>query len=133
MNRFYAFSFVSGIAGLTLLAICVCAVTFGGDESSNTPPVTPPIVRDVPEFDADKTVAAGQLRIVPTDRRDADSPPLGIKLPVTAGTPAGTKIVRRFFNDVTQSWCLVVTHPNYLKTPANRAVPVMTLVAKAGE
>lgn len=84
----------------------------------------------IPEFDVSKTVAEGQLRIVPTNRRDSELPPLGLRLPVTDGLPPGTKIVRRFFNDSTQAWCLVVTHSNYLKSSPSKPVPVMTIILK---
>lgn len=96
--------------------------------------ITPASPRvDVPEFDAAQTIAEGRLRIIATDRREYERRPLKFKLPVTGGMPAGTKIVRRFFNDSTQAWCLVVTHPNYLKSSPSRPVVVMTLVLKVGE
>lgn len=115
---------------LIVLLMCVeplCAV--GGKERADSRQE----VIDVPEFDAAQTLAEGRLRITPTDRRDHDRPPLKLKLPTTGGMPAGTKLVRLFFNDASQSWCAVVTHPNYLKVSPAGVVPVMTLILKVGE
>ena len=133
MSRFYAFSFVTVTAGLTLLAIGICAVTFGGDESSNIPPVAPPAVRDVTEFDADKTVAEGRLWVVVTDRRQHDRLPAKIKIPVNRALPVGTKVVRMWFNDANHAYCLSVTHPTFDKTSPVARVPVLPFVLKVGE
>ena len=94
--------------------------------------IAPPIV-SVPEFDAAQCITEGRFRITPTDRRDHDRPPLKLVLPITNGMPAGAKLVRVFFSDVSQSWCAVVTHASYLKVSPAGVVPVMTRILKVDE
>lgn len=112
--------------------LCVLFVGIAiGNDKPHDPPMLPALT--VPEFDASQTIAEGRLLITPTDRRDYDRPPLKLKLPITKGMPAGTKLVRLFFSDVSQSWCAVVTHPSYQKVSPAGVVPVMTLILKVGE
>ena len=120
---------IKSISLVTLLLCCLIAYV-KATETVPQPPATNFVFN---EFDPAIMIAEGRLRIAPTDRRDYDRPPLRIKLPVTNGMPEGTKLVRLFFSDVSQAWCVVVTHPSYLKTSPAGAVPVMTLVLKVGE
>lgn len=115
---------------IIVVAIAIASITLGG-ESTKTLPASPLIT--VQEFDAAQCVSEGRLRITPTDRRVQDRPPLKLTLPITKGMPSGTKLVRLFFNDASQSWCCVVTHPSYLKVSPAGVVPVMTLILKGGE
>ena len=92
---------------ILVLAYTLCLVSSPNSGQADT--------KTVIEFDAEQCVNNGQMVILATDRRDKDLPPLKVSLPVSGGVPRGAKLVRMFWNDANQCWCLVVTHPSYLK------------------